>query len=146
MSDPIFTLNSRQALGLGQWLNTQALSGRESRERSKFVEQINEFLKDVEETRLAIVEKYAELDENKKPKTVTENGNSHFVVKDEDLPKFNEEMNQYLDNTSFIVSGPGNIQRLKVVKQLVIDTTEKIPGAIAGDYDKWCEAFEAVEV
>lgn len=140
-----FEIKRKYILGLGRWLQGLTLSGRESRERTKFVESLADEVKESEAMRLEVLKKYAEIDpETKEPVTKEENGSVHFVIPDEEMSKFADEMNTYLED-NFVVEGEGNIQRLKVVKNIVLNTDEKITPEFSNDYDKWCEAFEKVE-
>lgn len=144
--NPTFAIQRKYILGLGKWLQTLALSGRESRERTKFVESIAEEVKESELVRLEVIKKYAEMDEDTKELVLKEeNGSQHYVIPDEKLPLFQEEIAKYMDE-DFVISGEGNRQRLRTIKSVVLDTQEKIEGDMAIDYDKWCEAFEKVEV
>lgn len=146
MSDPVFTLGNRYVLSLAQWLNNLALVGRESRERTKFVEALNEQLKDIDAMRLEFLCKYAEKDEEGEPKKVTNETGEHFVIPDDKLSEFEKEYADYLNESAFLLAGPGNVQRIKIVKDVVLNTEEKIVGPLANDYSHWCDAFEAVEI
>ncbi len=133
-------------MGLGQWLSNLSLVGRESRERSKFVETLAAELKEAEETRLEIVKKFAEVDDKGEPVIKEDDdGKTHYSVPDEKMSEFTAELQAYL-NENFVVDGEGNRQRLRVVKSIVLDTQEKIEPAQAPEYAIWCEAFEKVEV
>lgn len=148
MSDnPTLKMQRKYALGLGQWLNSLALIGRESRERTKFVELLSEEVKENEAMRLEVIKKFAEKDDKGEPVIVEgdENKAAHFAVPDDKLADFNKEMLAYLDE-EFVISGEGLKNRLMIVKSIVLNTTEKIEPNIASEYDKWCEAFEKMEI
>lgn len=149
MSDtPTFSIPRKYILGLGKWLQTLSLFGRESRERTKFVETLSEEIKESEQVRLEVLKKYADLDPETKEPIIIKNetdGSQHYQVPDEKISNFAEEMGKYLEE-DFVISGEGNKQRLKNIKEIVLNTQEKIDPAIAADYDKWCEALEKVEV
>ena len=57
-------IQNRYLLGLASWLNEQALAGRESRERSRFVTIVADQLAVVEKERKDIIDKYAEKEED----------------------------------------------------------------------------------
>ncbi len=142
----MLNLKHKYLFGLGTWLAGLTLSGRESRERTKFLEQVNEQLRENDAVRLEIVKKYAEV-ENGEPKLVkaTKPGEQdHYVVPDDKLEEFNKEATAYFDE-EWTFGGPGDKNRLKVVKNLVLETNEMIKPEVASDYDAWCEAFEKVE-
>lgn len=145
--NPSFAIKNRYILGLGMWLQGLSLVGRESRERTKFVESISAQVRDNEAMRLEILKKYADKDEDGELKLIEDEDTKEkmYHIDDKELPEFNKEMNNYLDE-DFIISGEGNIQRLKIVKSVVLDTQEKIDPKMAVEYDKWCEAFDAVSV
>ena len=137
-------IKNKYVLSLARWLANLSLSGQESRNRTKFVEALSEQEKENEEMRLEILKKYAEVDEETKElKMVEENGAKHYVIPDEDTAKFTKEFTDYIDQ-DFIMEGEGLKTRLTMVSSIVLNTTEKIVPELATDYDKWCEAFEAM--
>ena len=140
-----FEIQKKYVVGLGTWLQKLTLSGRESRERTKFVELLAADVQENEAMRLEILKKYADVDpETNEPLVIEEGDNKHYNVKDENIPPFTKELAAYLDE-NFVVEGDGNKNKLKVIKQIVLDTQEKIAPEIAMEYDKWCEAFEKME-
>lgn len=136
-------LQHKYLLGLGTWLNKLTLSGQESRNRTKFVEQLSEQLKENEEMRLELVKKYAVLDEAGEPKIVEEEGRKHYEIDDAKMSDFQKEYTDYL-NQEAVFEGEGLKTRLQMVKGIVLNPPVAIEGEIAGDYDKWCESFEAM--
>lgn len=144
MAEPSFTLKNRYILGLGNWLMSLSLYGRESRERTKFVEILSEQLKETEAMRVEILKKYADKDETGELKLIEKDGQKNYHIADELLPEFNKEMNQYLDET-FTVEGSGNSERLKKIKFIILDTNEKIDSKIAAEYSVWADAAELIE-
>lgn len=140
---PKLELKRKYVLSLGNWLMNLSLLGRESRERTKFLEQLNDELAEQEKIRLSIVEKYADKKEGKPEVKDTPEG-TKFSFTPENLAKFNTEYNDYLAE-DFVLESAGNIQRLKIIKSIVLDTQEKISPSDAFDYDQWCEAFEKVQ-
>lgn len=146
MADVIFSIKNRYIFELGMWLQGLTLEGRESRERTKFVMQLEDQVRINEKARLAILDDYADKEEDGKTlKLIEEGGQKNYNIPDDKLEAFKKEMNEYFDQ-EFVIEGPGNSERLKRVKAIVLDTTEKINPQIAIDYDKWCEAFEKVEI
>lgn len=145
MSEPSFTIKHRYVLGLGMWLSKLALIGRESRERTKFVEMLQEDLNEIEKMRLEILKKYADKDDKGELVMIEEEEtkSKKYSIPDEKMSEFNNEYMSFLDE-DFVISGPGNIQRLKIVKSIVLDTQEKIAPELASNYNVWCESFEAM--
>ena len=129
-------------LGLGNWLQGLSLSGQDSRNRTKFVEQLAEEVKENEATRIEIIKKYAVLDDKGEPVLIEkEDGSKNYDIPDDKLQDFQKEFSEYL-NSEFICGGVGLKTRLEVVKSIVLNTTEKIDPKIASDYDAWCDAFD----
>lgn len=143
--NPTLLLKRKYILGLGNWLSRLSLFGRESRERTKFIETLAEQMKENDAVRIEILKKYADKDESGEPVVVNEEKGAHYSVSDDKMPEFAAEMNAYLDE-DFVVEGEGNRQRLKVLKDVIINTDTKIAPEVAAEYDKWCEAFEKVEI
>jgi len=138
-----FTIQRKYLLGLGNWLMQLSLQGQDSRNRTKFVEQLSEEVKEQEETRLEIIKKYATIDETTgEPVLVKKEGQAdHYDINDANMPAFEKEISDYL-NKEYICGGPGLKTRLLAIKDIVLNTTEKIDGRTATDYDAWCNAFE----
>ena len=145
-SNPTFKIQKKYILGLGNWLNSLSLVGRESRERTKFVEMLAEDSKENELMRVELVKKYAETDATGELVIVKdEKEGEHYNIPDDKMSEFQKEMMKYLDE-DFVIQGEGNKQRLNTVKSIVLDTQEKISGQFAVQYDAWCDAFEKMEV
>lgn len=141
----VFSIKRKYLLGLGTWLQKLSLQGQESRNRTKFIETIAEELKENEATRLEIIKKYAVLGEDGEPVLVTkEDGSKNYDIPDDKLPEFQKEWIAFLDDV-YSLGGPGMETRLKTMREIVLNTTEKIDPSIAVDYDAWCEAFENIE-
>jgi hypothetical protein len=104
-----------------------------------------EEVKENEATRLEIIKKYADLDEKGEPKlTEKEDGSKHFEIPDEKLTEFQDEFTKFLE-TKAEFGGVGLKTRLETVKNIVLNTTEKIDPAVAYDYDAWCTSFEEMK-
>lgn len=125
--------------GLGMWLNGLSLAGRDSRVRTKFVEVLAAEVKEMELTRIEMLKKYANKDEEGNLiVTDKEDGTKHYEIPDqEDVKKFVAEYAEYVNET---VSFKDVTEQ---IKSIVLDTTEKIDSSIASQYSLWCEAFEA---
>lgn len=138
-----FKIKRKYILSLGQWIAGLALSGQQSRNRTKFVEQLSEEIKESELVRIEIVKKYGVLDEKGEPKLVEKDGKNHYDIPDDKLEAFNKEIADYMEQ-DYVSGGPGLETRLRMVGEIVLETQEKITGDIASDYDAWCDAFEAM--
>lgn len=155
-----FKIKNKYVLGLASWLNDLQLYGKESRERTRFVSVLSERLAETDKFRNSMVEKYVEKGEDGKSKTkVGDDGVEVWDIKAEELPKFEKEYNELMDEDFVLDVLDGNKEKTKVVKDIVLNTDYKF-GPKEGDsvqekmakirqaaeYDKWCEAFEAVEL
>ena len=80
-------LKKQYILGLASWLSEQSLAGRESRERSRFVELASQQLTETEKERKAIVEKYVEKNEDGSWKTTVDNGLERWVIPEDKKPR-----------------------------------------------------------
>lgn len=140
-----FTIKRKYILGLGNWLQSLSLQGQDSRNRTKFVEMLAEEVKENEETRMEIVKKYAKLDDKNEPVLVEkEGGAKHYEIPDDKMEEFQKEVVSFLEQDATF-GGAGMKNRFETVKNIVLNTTEKIGPQIAADYDVWCEAFEAIK-
>lgn len=142
-----FTIQRKYLLGLANWLNSLSLAGVQSRARTKFVRVAASALDRVDKERLEILEEYAEKDKDGKPKKKTDEktGQESFVVPDDKLPEFNKEISELYDQDAELTE-PEFSMSLVVLRNLVLNTEEKIGPQIADQYDKWCEAFEKIQV
>ena len=137
-----FTLKRKYILGLGNWLQTLSLQGQESRNRTKFVEELSNELKEVDLMRLEIIKKYASKEENGDLVMIeNSDGSKHYDIPEDKMEEFQKEFAEYLES-DFEMGGAGTKTRLEIVKDIVLNTTEKIDPKIASDYDAWCDAFE----
>lgn len=148
-----------QLVPLFEWLAALPLSGRESRERTKFNQMIAEGLKEIDEDRLKILETYAELDpETGEKKKAVDNGVEHFVIPDDQKEAFAKEVNDLYAEEFVLDVLEGNKQKVKTIRDILLNTDYKF-GPKEGDtqeqkiahvreannYDAWCTAFEAVD-
>ena len=121
---------------LVNFLVNEKLSGKTSRMRTRFVNLLNERLKEIEEFRLEIVEKYAEKDDEGKPIT---NDNKYKIV---DMEAFNKDYDELMNEEFIIDETHSKKDMLLSVKRILESTEMEFSGQEAFLYDKWCEAFE----
>lgn len=141
-----FTIKRKYILGLGNWLASLTLTGQDSRNRTKFIESLNDEVKENELTRLEVLKKYADKDEDTGELKVIENekdGSKHYHIADDKMPDFQKEFTTFLES-DLVIGGEGLKTRLETVKNIVLNPDVKIEKDIASDYDKWCEAFESM--
>ena len=125
------------------WLKSLSLAGRESRERTRFIEVCLPYIKQVEEKRFTLIKENCELNEKGEPQIKDEK----FLFKEGGQDKSNRDWNAFLD-TSYtdIDIKEGNHAKVKTVRDLVLNTDQKFEGKLAEDYDKWAEVFEKLEL
>lgn len=133
-----FKIQKKYLLSLGNWLNSLSLAGRESRARTRFVALIQEALERADKDRKAILEDYAEKNEDGTMKTDAEN---NAEISDDKRAAFDTEV-VALYNEDAELSGPETGPVFVMVKNIVLDYDKEIDPSIAGAYDMWCQAFE----
>ncbi len=154
-----FKIKKRFLLGLASWLNLLPLAGKESRERSRFVTLASEALKEMEAERKEIVSKYAKKDENGDLEKTVDNGMERYVIEDGKTEELEKDYTELLDEEWVLDIGEGHKSKIRVVSDIVLNTDYKFGPAEgdspeeteakvrqANDYEKWCLAFEAVEL
>lgn len=147
-------LKNKHLPALSDWLSSLALGGKESRERTKFIELLRPGISELFSLRQGLLFKYAEKDEAGKPKMKTEEvpqadgtikDKSTFDLTDENSKKFKEELTEFL-NKDFVIEAEGNKSKLLAVKDLVLNSSQTFRGELAEFYAEWAECFEAMEL
>jgi len=155
-----FEIKNKYLIGLGSWLNELNLSGKESRERTRFVNLIVKHIDENEKFRMEIISKYCEKDENgENRKKMNEQGQEVWDMSEENQEKFAKEFIDLMDENFIIDVLEGNKEKTKVVKDIVLNTNyvfgpkegdspEEKSAKVrqANDYNIWCESFEAVTI
>lgn len=153
-----FKIKNKFLIGLGSWLNELQLSGKESRERSRFVSLIVDGLTENEKFRSELIKKYAEKDADGNPrKKIDETVGEVWDLTPENQEAFAKEYTELMDEDFIIDVLEGNKEKIKVVTDIVLntsyvfgpkegDSTEEKTAKIRqmNDYGIWCESFEAV--
>lgn len=154
----IFKIKNKFLVGLGSWLNELQLSGKESRERTRFVNLLVDRLTENEKFRAELIKKYAQKDEEGNPRKRTEEGAGEiWDILPEDMEAYAKEYNEMMNEDFIIDVLEGNKEKVKVVTNIVLNTDYVFgpkEGDVEGerqaklrqmnDYDIWCESFEAV--
>ncbi len=150
-------LKKKYLLGLGNWLNDQALSGRASRARTRFVEDVQEELNKVEKERIALLEASADRDENGAVKKEVVDNSEHYVLSDDAKKKVADEYSDLLEEEWVVDVTDANSEQISQIKSIVLDTDYRF-GPREGDsldmtrmriqqmndYPFWCLAFERI--
>jgi hypothetical protein len=151
-----FRIKKGQLVGLGSWLNEQQLSGRKSRERTRFVEDIQEELRQVEAARIALLEEHAEIDAEGKPvKEAVEGGQERYKLTEEATAEFQKAYSDLLSEDWIVDITEANREQISTVSDIVLNTDYRFGPRDEepswqrearmrqmNDYPHWCEAFE----
>jgi len=123
-------------VGLGSWLNDQQLSGRESRARTRFVEDMQVELNHIEADRIKILESVADKDENGAPKKETDEatGQEKFILSAEAQTEFVHEYSALMSEEWVVDVTDANRDRIEEVKGIVLNTDYRF-GPQEGDND-----------
>ena len=153
---------SKHLVGLCSWLNELSLTGKESRERSRFVDicvpRIQEYFKHKEE----IFDRYCvkeTVEGREVRKVVDEGGVLTYQIPNEKREEFDKEIHDLEDEEFVIDVLEGNKSKIKTAKDLLLNTDYKFgPGDETDpakreakirqttDYNEWCKIFEEVNV
>jgi hypothetical protein len=160
-----FRIKKAFLAGLAGWLNGLALSGRDSRERTRFVSLLVEGNMALEKDRKEVIGKFVEKEtvngEEIWKKTVSEGENSdgkeHFVIPPEKIEDFKKEINDLFQEEFVLDIGEEHLEKMATVATIVLNTDYKFGPSEeddreearrkiieANDYEEWCKAFEAV--
>lgn len=150
-------------VGLASWLNELNLSGKESRERTRFVKVLSDEWQKIEEDRKEIISRYVAKEEDGAWKKTVDNSSGKEVevwdLSAEDKDKVTQETVD-LYNEEFVLDiTEANKERMALIKEIVLNTdykfgpkeTDSFDEKLAkmrqaGDYENWSEAFESAEV
>lgn len=151
-----FKIKKAYLLGLGNWLNDQSLSGRESRARTRFVEILQEELNTIEKDRIALLDANADKDESGNPKMEEGEGGKHYVLSAEAQEKVATEYTDMLHEDWILDVTEANRETVQLVKKIVLDTdyrfgprendspaTAQMRVRQMNDYPQWCAAFDS---
>lgn len=141
-----FKISRKYLVSLANWLNSLSLSGPQSRARTKFVTLASEELDRAEKERLAILDEYADKDKDGElVKVKDDNGQENFHVADDKMAAFKVEVAAIYDQEAELTAPEFSVS-LVIVRNLVLNTEEKIGPAIAAQYEEWCKSFEEVTI
>jgi mRNA-degrading endonuclease HigB of HigAB toxin-antitoxin module len=155
-----FKIKKMFLLGLASWLAEQNLVGRLSRERSRFVQILSAEINKIEEERKAIIEKYVEKEEDGTTwKKTVDNGVERWSIPEEKQAEMQKEYADLMDEDFVLDIGEEHKAKTLTVKDILLNTDYKFgpqgttnPAEAeakvrqANDYEKWCEAFESLDL
>jgi len=158
-------IKNRYLRELGNWLVTLELAGNECRQRTRFIDLIIPRIKEIDDEfkkidqrikdcakkdkkgELVKLNERQKLDRDGKPmmgkdgKPVME---WDLDVPQEEIEKVNVELIKYLDEEFVIDVLDSNKEKVRITKEIILNTDKKFTGADAVIYNAWCEAFEAL--
>lgn len=124
----------RTVIGL---LSTLELSGKKSRDRSKFIKLLEERAVEVDKERIEMLKDFANKDENDEPVIV----DGKFDLTDEALDEFNKQLEELL-NEECVIDTTEKKPLVKSVKEIVLNCEIKFSGQDAVLYDRICDIIE----
>lgn len=161
MATKAFRIKKRYLAGLATWLTQLQLSGRLSRERTRFVSLLTKGIQELEFDRKDILDKYVE--KKKDPKTgkevwVMQEGVDNWKLKEGVEEDFIKEINELFDEEFVIDIGEQHKSKIEAIRDIVLNT-DYVFGPSKDDspdeaqkkidqahhYDVWCESFEAIK-
>ena len=113
------------------------LKGKQSRQRSKFIQALDERLKEVAEQEQELLKEHCHLDEEDKPKI--KNNGQEWDVKD--VVAFRKDKVELLEE-GLVIDGGDHEDMLKTVKTVLFDCEKEFSGQDAQIYDYLCDQFE----
>ena len=140
-----------KGMSLPMFLGSLMLHGKESRERSRFIQILESKVKEIEQERFVFLDKYTKKSKDGKPlffdKMRKETSNPaeglEYVV--ENIKEYNKEFEEYLSEEYIIDVSPATSATIYTVKDLILNTTKEFQGEDADRYNEWCEAFEGIK-
>ncbi len=137
-------IKNSNIISLVNWLGNQKLSGKESRNRTRFIGLLIDRANEVQKERIAILEKYA--DRNDKGELNVENlpdgGKKYLFTDIEKQNEANKELEEYLKEEFVIDVLESNKNIINTAKDIVLNTEEEFSGIDAVMYSEWCSSFE----
>lgn len=140
-------IKNRNLTTLLRFLASVPLAGKESRERTRFIEVCEPRIIEMDKLRNELLQKFSEKDEAGQPVLVENpDGTNRYDVSPTNLEEFQTAYNAYGEEDFTLDILDGNISKVRTVRDLILNTDQKFSGQTAAEYDKWCDAFEALEL
>lgn len=129
--------------GLIKFLMDIELSGKQSRMRTRFCKLIGERLKEIEEERFKLIDKYVKKDEEGNFLTKEKNGIQIYDI--ENIESFNKEYEELMREELVIDETNERKEMLLTVRDILLNTEQTFKGQDAMNYDRYCEIFENLQ-
>ncbi len=148
-----FVSMEQRELSLQSYLGDMMLHGPLSRNRTRFIKLIMPRIKEIDEERMKIMDKYQVKDEKTKlPLLITQEGeettdlSKGIRYKLTDKEKFDKELKDYLDEDFVIDVTPANCDDVYAIRDMLLKSNDIFGGRNALMFDTWCEAFENISI
>jgi hypothetical protein len=124
-----------------EFLLSLELPFRQSRLRSKLVKQARMQLKEIEEIRQELIEKYGEKDSEGKVKTESKEDGSMFIPL-KDVDGFNNDITELMQEDWIVEENESNKDMLLAAKDIILNYDGVLKGEEAMQFDVYAEVFE----
>lgn len=124
-----------------EFLFSLELPFRQSRLRSKLVKQARMQLKEIEEVRQELIEKYGEKDSEGKVKTESKEDGSMFIPLS-DVDGFNNDITELMQEDWIVEENESNKDMLLAAKDIILNYDGVLKGEEAMQFDVYAEVFE----
>lgn len=114
-----------------------SLKGKQSRHRTKFIKEMSDRLKEVEEQRKELAAEHSHKDDEGNPK-MKDDGKKYDI---KDAEAFQHDIDELYDE-ELVIEGGDNQGMLKTVKKVLEDCDVAFSGKEAVVYDYLCDQFE----
>lgn len=125
------------------FLMEEEVSSKKSRMRTRFIKLAQERLKEIEDTRIELLKKHGNVDDNGELKTV-EDSNGQMVYDLKDREAFNVEYNEMMLEEFVVDETPERKDMLLALKDIVLDTERTFKGQEAIFYDRFADIVEEI--
>lgn len=136
-------------VSLQDFLNQELVTGKQSRYKMRFMALIRDRLVEIDRERKALLEECAEKKDDKpvyfdKDDKETTDAGVGVRYKIADVEKFDKEYNEYLAEDLVIAVTPDNRNTIYGVRDILLNTNQKLGGVMDLVYDEYCQAFENI--
>jgi hypothetical protein len=121
------------------WLSVP-LHSKQARARNYFVKIVSEKIKELDSSRIELLEKYSKKD--KDGKAIIEK--NQYQLEDEHIETYKKEFEELMDETYIIDLLDSNREYLQIVKDIILNLDRKFDIAEGATYEEVCQAFETL--
>lgn len=152
-------IKNKYLISLCDWLSILQLTGKDSRQRTLFVDICIPRINEIGKKRNEITDKFVAKDAEGKWIKKEIEGRTFWDIPENKLDEFNKEFDAVSEEEFVVEIDKGNKIVFSKIKDLVLNTTQLFgPGEndpipikqyklrLASDYVKWCEALEKLKI